>query len=461
MKMIPMKKQWLNRRTFLRCAAGGAGTMIAMPPLEAMFRSDTAFAQAGTDKPKFLAIYQPNGHHPRKFHPTGGPRNLTFGAQAAAPLEPWMQHITIMKDMVGSHMMSDAMSNPHLIAIVSWLTGSPVPSAKSLTHKISADTYVAQHYDATAPTGKSQHLVISGSPFLDPGGGYNNEQKDWVSSAANGEKIFATISLKDIVDDIFTGADPQVSDEQRKQRHAFDQSVLDFAMEDIGRIEARLGVADKATLGGYLENVRLMEQRLSAPLAAAPMLNVDPAQFKFSRDWPKERADDLKNEFIDEHWKDTMQVLRVAFQADIIRSVSYMLETEAGESGYANHGLPNSHGTSHGINDAYSQRDRMHGEIFVEMLKLFQDTPYAATNLLENTMIMWGAGIGESHSRDQQMAILAGYKGNGINHGALRDLKNTGSAIPLMRTLLLHMGVLKETESFGDAGPNDLIDLTS
>ena len=35
------------------------------------------------------------------------------------------------------------------------------------------------------------------------------------------------------------------------------------------------------------------------------------------------------------------------------------------------------------------------------------------------------------------------------------------SQVPLMRSLLLHMGVMDDTESFGDAGPGDEIDMTS
>lgn len=456
--MIPMKKEWLTRRTFLRCATGGLGTLVALPPLEAMFRSDSAFAQDAAGKPRFLAIYQPNGHHADRFQPKGGVRTPDFTGQTSAALQPWMEHVTLLTRMIGTQ--SESQGNAHLVAITSWLTGVPVPSEDALTHKVSADTHIAQHYEKTSPTGRSQHLVLSGSPFMDPGRmQYNNEQKDWISTAENGEKIFATISLEDVVSDLFKGVDPMVSDEHRQKRHAFRQSILDFAVEDIGRVEARLGAADKQVLGSYFENVRQMELRLQQPLPAPP--SVDPSSIKLSRQWPKERKADEKNPYIDEHWKDTMQVLRVAFQADLVRSVAYMLETEAGESGYENHGLPDSHGTSHSVNEEYAQRDRVHSELFVEMLDLFKNTPVGDSNLLDQTMILWGTGIGVNHTADQQMAVLAGFKGNGLAHGAVRNFNNQTSAIPLMRTLMLHLGVLDANQGFGDAGPNDVIDLTS
>lgn len=95
------------------------------------------------------------------------------------------------------------------------------------------------------------------------------------------------------------------------------------------------------------------------------------------------------------------------------------------------------------------------------MVQLFKDTPIGDGSLLEHSIAIWGTGIGVNHSKDRVMATVAGHGGGAtINHGKMRDMGDQ-SQIPLMRSLLLHMGVMDDTESFGDAGPGDEIDMTS
>ncbi len=471
--MTALKKNRIHRRTLLRCAAGGLGTAIALPSLEAMFGSDSAYAAEAQGAPRFLAIYQPNGHHNEPFHPTvnGDIRNLGFAGKNSAPLEPWLKsnRATILKNLLGAQNGYDdgqdkaasSSGNDHLVAIVSWLTGKPVPSAKDNSHSVSMDAFLADRYEQLYPTGRSQHVVISGSPFVDPGRmDYNNEQKDWVSTDRNGKKIFAVNGLKSVMDKIFAGFDPNVTDLQRQQRLAFRKSMLDFVKDDMARLEQRLGVADRRVLDSYFQDVRALEQRLVGG-PAAPVEGCAQPNVTFSREWPTERKNDLANPYIDEHWRDTTALLSVAFRCEAVRSVAYMLETEAGESGYSNAQLGDSHAASHGLSSDYGKRDKLHAELFSEMLGAFDQQAVGPSSLLDSTMVLWGAGIGEVHSRDQQMAVIAGYTGGKIKHGALRDFQNKASSVLLPRTLLSHLGVLKDDEKFGLAKPGQELDLTS
>jgi len=351
--------------------------------------------------------------------------------------------------------------NDHLVAIVSWLTGKPVPTAKDDSHSVSMDAFLADRYEQLYPTGRSQHVVISGSPFVDPGRmDYNNEQKDWLSTDRNGKKIFAINGLGGLLDKLFAGFDATVSEEQRQQRLAYRKSMLDFVSDDMGRLEQRLGVADRRVLDSYFQDIRALEQRLEAG-QAAPVAGCEKPTLAFSRDWPTERKNDLANPYIDEHWRDTTALLSVAFRCEAVRSVAYMLETEAGESGYANASLGDSHAASHDLSADYGKRDKLHAELFSEMLTQLDQQTVGEGSLLDNTMVLWGAGIGEVHSADQQMAVIAGYTGGKIKHGALRNFQNKTSSALLPRTLLSHLGVLQDGEKFGLVKPGQELDLTS
>ncbi len=461
-----IKGKSLSRRTVLR---GGLGTAIALPALEVMFDSDAAYADGAAGHPRFIAIYQPNGHQANSFYPSGSGANLDFSGCNAAPLEPHMDAITIFRNFNGTNNASGG--NPHLTAITSWLTGRPVPNDQAQTHSVSIDRWLADHYEEVAPTGKSQHEAVEASSFYDganPGTSYNNEQKNWLSTDQNGNKIPTQMDLGAVLERMFDGIDGDLSAEQREAVRRLGKSRIDFVMQDVHKLDARLGSRDKQTVESYLDSIRKLENNLSQPLPENEGCAVpDASVFQYYDRWGERIGNLNGHDYVDLHWRDAMQLFSIGFQCEAIRSVAYMLETEAGESGHAQGpngepALSNHHGLSHNPSSAgYGQRDQRYASVFADMVQLFKDTPVADGTLLDQSLAIWGTGIGVNHSKDRVMATVAGHGGSGtIEHGKLRDMGNA-SQVPLMRSLLLHMGVLDEAESFGDAGPGDEIDMTS
>ncbi len=461
-----VKSKPLSRRTLLR---GGLGTAIALPALEVMFSSDRAYAEGALGCPRFIAIYQPNGHQADSFYPSGSGADLDFTNCNAAPLQPHMDGLTIFRNFNGTNNPSGG--NPHLTSITSWLTGKPVPNDQAQTHTVSVDRWLAEYYEENAPTGKSQHEAIEASSFYDgpnPGTSYNNEQKNWLSTDRNGNKIPTQMDLGAVLERMFDGLDDDLSADQKEAVRKLGKSRIDFVMEDVRRLEDRLGAQDKQTVTSYLDSIRSLENNLSQPLPESGSCEApDSSVFEYYDRWA-ERIDNTNgHDAIDLHWRDAMQLFAIGFQCEAIRSVAYMLETEAGESPHAQgpNGEPalgDHHGLSHNPSVAgYGDRDRRYAQVFADMVQLFKDTPVGDGNLLDNSIAIWGTGIGVNHSKDRIMATVAGHAGSHtINHGQMRDMENR-SQVPLMRSLLLHMGVLDDTESFGDAGPGDEIDMTS
>ena len=487
--------KYLPRRAFLRSAAGGLGTMVALPALEIMFRTDKAYAQQASGPPRFLAIYQPNGHRASHFLPNVSSgqsfvRAPNLAATNAAPLQPHMDVTTVFKNFNSSK--AGGSGNAHLLAITSWLRGTQTVDDSDVSmrrytiapdDRSSADVLVARHYERNfpLPTGRSQHLVIRGSTFFDGGrSNYNNRQKQWISTAPDGSRVDAEFDLLRIYNDMFRGVSPGQSQAEAVARLTLRKSVLDAVLPDIAALEQHLGAADRQTLESYFTNIRTLEERLQAEVDNASetptQISVPAAETLIRHKGEGHNADGWYNDdsyngrghnHIDYHWRDTARLLTVAFQNDTVRSVAYMLESEAGENHYAEGpngepGLGDNHAASHNNNDAYGRRDQRHAQAYAEMIQAFKETQVGNERLIDNTLVVWGAGIGVTHSTDRVMAVMSGLTDNAkyrIRHNTLRDM-NGASQKPFFQTLLRRLEVIDESETFGEGNAvNDDFDL--
>src|SRR6202161_4056246 len=94
--MIFMKKA-LPRRTFLR----GAGTMLALPLLDAMVPSMTALSQTPADPRRLRRLsftYIPMGGDGTRWTPPGGER-LDELSPTLAPLAPVKEQVTVLSNL--------------------------------------------------------------------------------------------------------------------------------------------------------------------------------------------------------------------------------------------------------------------------------------------------------------------------------------------------------------------------
>ena len=489
--------KFLPRRTFLRGAAGGLGTLVALPALEIMFPSDKVYAQQASGPARFLAIYQPNGHRASHFLPdVGGGQSFARAPNLAGtnsePLQPHMDVTSVFKNFNSSK--AGGSGNAHLLAITSWLRGTHTVDDSDLSmrrftsapgDRSSADVLIARRYeqDHPLPSGRSQHLVIRGSTFFDGGrSNYNNRQKQWISTAPDGSRIDAEFDLLRLYNEMFQGLSPGESQSEAIARLRLRKSVLDAVLPDISELEQRVGAADKQTLESYFTNIRTLEERLQAevdnasdtpaPVSVPPSdtLILHKGEGHNDNGWYNDdNYNGRGHNHIDYHWRDTARLLTVAFQNDTVRSVAYMLESEAGENHYAEgpngeSGLGDNHAASHNNNDAYGRRDRRHAQAYAEMIQAFKDTQVGDERLIDNTLVVWGAGIGVTHSTDRVMAVVSGLTDSArynIRHNTLRDMGGA-SQKPFFQTLLRRMGVLDDNATFGEGnGVNDDVDLAT
>jgi hypothetical protein len=223
-------------------------------------------------------------------------------------------------------------------------------------------------------------------------------------------------------------------------------SLLDSFSDDIARLKRRVGVTDSARLDQYLDSVREVErqiQRAEAGAAKNPAPDLDrpvgvPAAF----------ADHARLMF-------DLQVL--AFQADITRVVTFQLARELSNRTYPEIGVPDPHHpTSHHGNNAeklakIAKINTFHVALFAEFLEKLKSIPEGDGSLLDNTVYLYGSGMGNSslHDHENLPILVAGGAACGMKGGRHIQYNDGTPLANLHLTLLDHVGV--HVDSFGDS----------
>ena len=197
-----------------------------------------------------------------------------------------------------------------------------------------------------------------------------------------------------------------------QQAHARQKSILDLVKTDADRLKRQIGKADQEKLDQYFTSVRDLEKRLSQSEAWLdhPKPGVD---FQL----PAE-ADDF--DFV-ERLPLYYDLITLALQTDSTRVITLEVSGIGKNSG----GLPLTKGyhqlTHHGKVASYVEElsiiEKVHTAAFADFLDTLRSIEEPnGKSLLDNTMTLFGSGMGNasSHSNKDLPLILAG---GGFKHG--------------------------------------------
>jgi hypothetical protein len=236
-----------------------------------------------------------------------------------------------------------------------------------------------------------------------------------------------------------------------------DKSVLDLVQEDAKALLGKLGKDDQAKLDEYLESVRSVEKRiewdvqrqkatvLDDPLARAAIEDLgrrvdaynDPAKVS-------ERKGDHT-----EHVRLMLDLIALSFWTDSTRVATFMFGNAVSSRSFAflGDGFGGHHQTSHHENKAdkleqYQRINTWHMDHYAYLLGKLKSIKEGDSNLLDNSMILFGAGMrdGNAHNPRNLPLVMAGKAGGTIATGRhLQYAKNTPLA-NLYRSMLTRMG---------------------
>ena len=403
----------ISRRTVLR----GMGTALALPLLEGMIPR-TAFGGAaeGTAPVRMAFLYVANGMHMPDWTPESeGELKLS---KTLAALEEYRSRMLVLSGLTlnGGRALGDGPGD-HARSVASFLTGAHPrkTEGKDIKNGVSVDQVAA---------GKIGHLTRFASlelgcePSAQSGNcdsGYSCMYTSNLSWRSETQPMTKEVNPRSLFDRLF-GND--VSEEQKKSRALRDadrKSILDFVLEDARGLEVRLGATDKQKLDEYLHAVRQLEKRLQETEKLAT-LEIDVPDFPRPAGVPKDN---------DEHVRLMMDMLVHALATDSTRVLSFMYTNDSSNRNYKQVGVPQGHHdlSHHGGDQEKQAKIATINRHHVSHLKYFLDQLAAVKenerSLLDNSMIVYGSGIGDGdrHNHDDLPVMIAGSGGGALQTG--------------------------------------------
>lgn len=444
-------QSWLiDRRHALR----GLGSFIALPLLDCM---NPARAVEAPKPKRSVFIYIPNGVNTLDYQITTPGDDYTF-SKSLSPLE---KHRSIVTPISGLH-HPGGLGHHHNCQKI-WLTGGKLGPTDRNT--ISVDQKMAE---VTSPHTRFHSLEIANK----------GESLAWTP---DGIRLPGTSRSSEIFAYLFEEPKSGTASQRRALRRK--GSVLDSNLEEVRKLEKKMGTEDRGRLDQYLNAVRETEirtQRADAWLDVPRPSIAEADRNRTNRDVPQTQAGD--------YFRAMYDLIVLAFQTDATRVATF-------SSGVEGQGLPipelgisqSRHELSHHNGDPghmkkLTQSDTFAVEQFSYFLSRLAETKdLDGRPLLETTMALFGSGMayGHSHGNANLPTVLAGGTGLGIKHGHHLDLNqghfdgyklddpghhyrlcgrpaNTEAHMSnLLLTMAQKMGV--ETDHFGDS--NSKLDL--
>jgi hypothetical protein len=238
------------------------------------------------------------------------------------------------------------------------------------------------------------------------------------------------------------------TNKERATRRLEDRSILDLVMADAASLSNKLGPGDRHRLADYLQNIREIERRLQK--VEAHNQSGEPRELP---DAPVGVPDSF-----DDHVKLMFDLQIVALASEITRVFSFKLGRDSSARVYPESGVKTAfHNSSHFgdreelIRD-FAQINRYHVGLVPYLLEKLKSTPDGDSNLLENSLVMYGSAMGDPnvHNHKRCPLFLAGHMGGKLKGNAHIKAPDGTPMANVMLTLLHGLG-LDEMPTFGDS----------
>lgn len=404
----------LDRRAVLK---GLAGVTLALPILEAMGKEIVE-----TPPRRFCALYTANGMSlPRSGHgisewswfPTKEGRDFEFG-KSTEPLRPFREQLSFVG---GLYHENGTKADPHLCSDM-WLTGAPLHNPKPGTfNTVALDQVVALH---TKQYCRQPSLVLS----IDAGVGFLS-RTGTISYNLEGKPIPAENNPRRVFDRLFRGdRDSMATQREQLQRRI---KLVDAVLENARSLNRQLGQSDREKMDQYLTSLDEIESRLTASekWIDIPLKPQDYSHLNLDITNEGEPRDYYRNMF---------DLIALAFDADITRSVTFMLNREDGmgisDTFPLKLGLKRTHHNLSHADDkdgqlAFAKYDLFLSEQLAYFLGRLQQYQDPGSSVLDNTIVLFGSGASTTHNPTNLPTLVAGGAKMGLKHGTHWRRPNT------------------------------------
>lgn len=428
----------IDRRAFLQ---GVGGMALALPVLDAMGAEVTEQIPR-----RFCAIYTANGMSlPRSEHgidewswfPTAEQNGGFVLGKSTEPLNPFHKRLSFLG---GLYHPSGPKADPHVCSDM-WLTGAPLHNPKPGTYNSAGlDQVVALH---TKRHCRQPSLVLS----IDSGTGFLS-RTGTISYSIEGRPIPAENNPRRVFDRLFRGDRESLQSERDALKRRI--KLVDAVVESAKALHQQLGKSDRERMDQYLTSLNEVESRL---VASERWINVPLKQ----QDYSHLNLDATNEGEPAEYYRNMFDLIALAFDADITRSVAFMLNREDGmgisDTFPLKLGLSKTHhALSHAADKegqlAFARYDLFLSQQLAHFLGRLTEYQDRDGSVLENTIVLFGSGASTTHNPRNLPTLIAGGSRLGLKHGTYwrnGETRMSNLYLSLLRTL----GIPQE--SFADS----------
>jgi len=421
----------LDRRSFLR----GVGATLALPLLDAM---SPAFAATRKAVPRLSFMYIPNGINLAQWTPVGSGKEFAFSPTLKS-LEPFRDRVNVLSGLAlhSADRMNDG-AGDHSRATGAFLSGCHAKRTQG------ADLFLGVTADQIAAKSLGQDNLLPSlelgiddrkvSPLCDEG--YTCTYSNTLSWSSATTPLPVENDPRLVFERLFgEGGDAK----QRVIRLRENRSILDSVTGEMKLLQTTLGTPDRQRVDQYFDAIRQVElrlQRVEAQNAESPTFAAGTSRPLGA---PEKFEDHIRLMF-------DLQVL--AFQSDITRITTLMFAGERSGRSYPQAGVPDAHhSVSHHDNSPeklakVAKIDTFHVQQVAYFLGKLRDTPDGEGTLLDNSMLLYGAGIsnGNVHDHSPLPVLLCGGGAGQLQGGRHIVYKNEPPLSNVLRSILDKVG---------------------
>ncbi|GAB4118736.1 MAG: DUF1552 domain-containing protein [Fimbriimonadaceae bacterium] len=439
----------VSRRTVLR----GMGVAMAVPFLEGLAPRSVLAVSAPARPVRMAYLFVPNGvAHMDAWRPAAS-GVLNDLPPILRPLDKVKQHMNVVTGLAqhNANALGDGPGD-HARSTATWLTGVHIKKTdgSDIRAGISADQVAAQFIGKQTRFASLEIGCERGAMAGNCDSGYSCAYSSSVSWSSESTPVAKEVNPRAVFERLFGTGDEVADAVSRERRMAHRRSILDFVMEDADALRARLGTRDQQKLDEYLDGVRDIERRIARAETENRSLMGEgiPAP---APGIPRDRG---------EHIRLLGDMMVLAFQSDLTRICTFMLANDGSNRPFPELNIGDGHhDVSHHGNDPDKVRkkqliDIFHTQQLAYILERMAATEDGDGTLLDNTMLVYGAGIsnGDRHNHDDLPTIVAGRAGGTLRTGRHLVYQQGTPMSNLFVSMLGRVGV--PVERLGDStGP--------
>jgi hypothetical protein len=399
---MPVSRFPISRRTVLR----GVGATLALPWLEAMAPAARAASEAARSPVRMAVLYMPNGVHPDKWTPEGEGRNFKF-SPTLEPLADLRDDVLVLTQLWNKG--SDA-NEGHYVKTSGFLTCTTITKSYGVDlscNGVSMDQVAAQKAGKRTPLPSLELAMDPVSTGVDNNVGYTRVYGAHIAWAGPTRPLARDISPRQVYDRLFRASRKAGGGDQ-------DKLLLDRVGADAKQLREQLGTADRQRLDEYLQGVRSLEERLdrSGPSASDWKPRSPVEETKLPEGDPRDHAENVR-------WM--LDMVALAFQSDTTRICTFMFGNAVSGRNFSF--LPTVKGGHHDISHhardpeqlrKYQLVNQWHIEQYAYLLKKLRAMKEGDGTVLDNSMILFGAGLRDGDRHDpHNLPIVVGGRGGG------------------------------------------------